>query len=162
MDFRQEHRHRSDLSRRYLELHEPHEIVKHVMEGANSRFATEVRLGDIIVAATNFGCGSSREHAAIALKQAGISIVIAESFACIFYRNCINLGLPLLVCPGISQQVTQGDHIEVELAAGTVKNVTRDTEVQGEALSQHVIDIIRAGGIKPLFKSKYGSPDCFA
>jgi len=141
---------------RYLELHEPQEIAKHVMEGASASFAAEVRPGDIIVASTNFGCGSSREHAAIALKKVGISVVIAESFACIFYRNCINLGLPLLVCPKVSELVTQGDYIEADLAAGTVKNITQNTEVQGEALSEHIINIIRAGGVKPLFKAKFG------
>ncbi len=142
---------------RYLELHEPHEIAKHVMEGANSMFAAEVRPGDIIVGSTNFGCGSSREHAAIALKHVAISVVVAESFACIFYRNCINLGLPLLVCPSISSHVAQGDTVEVDLAAGIVKNLSRGTEIQGEALSDHIINIIRAGGIKPLFKAKYAA-----
>lgn len=141
---------------RYLELHEPADIAKHAMEGANPKFSKEVKTGDIIVASTNFGCGSSREHAAITIKHSGVSVVVAESFARIFYRNCINLGVPLLVCPGISGKVAEGDELEVDLNNGVVKNLTQGTTIQGEGLSEHAMNIIRAGGVKPMFKAKYG------
>lgn len=141
---------------RYLELHEPADIAKHAMEGADPKFSKEVKSGDIIVASTNFGCGSSREHAAITIKHSGVSVVVAESFARIFYRNCINLGVPLLVCPGISGKITEGDELEVDLTTGVVKNLTQGTSMQGEALSEHAMNIIRAGGVKPMFKAKYG------
>ncbi|MDP3487307.1 MAG: 3-isopropylmalate dehydratase, partial [Bacillota bacterium] len=108
------------------------------------------------VAATNFGCGSSREHAAIAIKYSGVSVVVAESFARIFYRNCINLGVPLLVCPGVSEKVSEGDSVEVSLTTGEVKNFTQGVTLQGEVLSAHAMAIIEAGGVKPMFKAKYG------
>jgi len=141
---------------RYLELHEPANVAKHAMEGANPQFSKSVQQGDIIVAATNFGCGSSREHAAIAIKHSGVGVVIAESFARIFYRNCINLGVPLLVCPGISSKVNEGDSLTLDLTTGKVKNLTQGTALQGEALSAHAMVIIEAGGVKPMFKAKYG------
>lgn len=141
---------------RYLELFEPADVAKHAMEGANPEFAKQVQTGDVIVAATNFGCGSSREHAAIAIKYSGVSVVVAESFARIFYRNCINLGVPLLVCPGVSEKVSEGDSVEVSLTTGEVKNFTQGVTLQGEVLSAHAMAIIEAGGVKPMFKAKYG------
>ncbi len=141
---------------RYLELHDPADISKHVMAGASPEFAEKVVNGDIIVASTNFGCGSSREQAAIAIKHAGVGAIVAESFARIFYRNCINLGIPLLVCPGIGAITGEGDQITVDLATGAVHNLTKGTTTQGEALSEHVMNIIAAGGVKPMFKAKYG------
>lgn len=141
---------------RYLPLHEPADIAEHIMEGADPGFAAKVNKGDIIVASTNFGCGSSREQAATAMSHAGIGAIVAESFARIFYRNCINLGVPLLVCPGVVQAVNNGDEVSLDLATGEVKNLTQGTTLRAEALSEHALSIIAAGGVKPMFKSKYG------
>ena len=107
--------------------------------------------GDIVVAATNFGCGSSREHAAITLKTSGVSVVIAESFARIFYRNAINLALPLLVCKGIRNP---GDELKVNLEKGTVENKTTGVVLQGEKLSPYAMNILEKGGIKAIFRGR--------
>jgi len=98
----------------YLDLTDPEQVRQHAMEGVDARFVTALQPGDMIVVATNFGCGSNREHAAVALKALGLGAVLAESFARIFYRNAINLGMPLLVCPGITQQVNRGDVLSVD------------------------------------------------
>lgn len=139
---------------RYLELSEPEEIARHVMEGADSSFPERYQAGGIIVGGTNFGCGSSREHAVIALKTAGVKALIAESFARIFFRNCINLGLPLVICPEITQHVEEGDKLEVNLETGTVNNTSKDRKIQGEELSEFVLNFIKAGGVKPYYKEK--------
>ena len=139
---------------RYLELVEPKEIIKHCLEGADKNFSNDVKSGDILIAGTNFGCGSSREHAAIALKSSGIAIVIAESFARIFYRNSTNLALPLMICKGISTFADREDIIEVNLESGVIKNLTHETVIQGEKISEHIYKILNAGGIKPLFINK--------
>lgn len=139
---------------RYLELVEPKEIIKHCLEGADETFAKDVKSGDILIAGTNFGCGSSREHAAIALKSSGIGIVIAESFARIFYRNSTNLALPLMICKGISTFAQREDIIEVNIESGLIKNLTQKTVIQGEKISEHIYDILNAGGIKALFLNK--------
>lgn len=139
---------------RYLELVNPEEIARHCMEGADPTFIERMSPGDILVGGTNFGCGSSREHAAIAIKSAGVSVVLAESFARIFYRNAINLALPLMVCPGISQKVKTGDMLEVNLEKGTVVNKTTGETITGEKLSEYAMHILESGGIKPLFKKK--------
>ena len=140
---------------RYLELVESAEIALHVMEGADPDFAGRFQPGGIIVAGTNFGCGSSREHAAIALQTAGISLVLAESFGRIFYRNCINLGLPVMVCPGIRAGITEGDLLEANLETGAIENITAGTLFNGEKLSLHALRILESGGIKPLMKTKF-------
>lgn len=140
---------------RYLELTEPAAIARHALEGADPAFCTRFQPGGIVVGGTNFGCGSSREHAAIALQSAGVSLVVAESFARIFFRNAINLGLPLLVCPGIANRVQEGDELEVNLETGTVQNLTRGEEYRGERLSAYVLNILAAGGIKPLMRAKF-------
>lgn len=139
---------------RYLELVKPEEIAAHCMEGADPEFASRMKPGDIIVAATNFGCGSSREHAAITINHAGVSVVLAESFARIFYRNAINLALPLMVCPGISQKVNDGDRLNVNLETGQVVNRTTGETIQGEKISEYAMNILEHGGIKPLFREK--------
>lgn len=141
---------------RYLELTQPDKIAEHVLEGADPTFRQRFERGGIVVAGTNFGCGSSREHAAITLQSAGVSLVLAESFARIFYRNAINLGLPLLVCPGIASKVQEGDILEVNLETGLVKNVTRDEQIQGERLSDYALRLLAAGGIKPLMRARFG------
>ncbi len=140
---------------RYLELVEAAEIAKHCLEGADPEFLNHMSPGDLVVAGTNFGCGSSREQAPIALINAGVSMVLAESFARIFFRNAINLALPLMVCPGIRQQVTDGDVLRVEIEQGIVYNLTQNTEIRGEKISDYTMNILNHGGIKPLFRRKY-------
>lgn len=138
----------------YLELVETKDIANHCLEGADPDFVKKMRKGDIVVAGTNFGCGSSREHAAITLQGAGVGVVIAESFARIFYRNAINLALPLLVCKGISGKVKEGDELTVNIKTGEIKNVTTGLLLQGEKLSAYAIDLFEAGGIKEIFRKR--------
>lgn len=137
---------------RYLELVDPEDIKKHCLEGVDEKFAKEVREGDIVVAGTNFGCGSSREHAAITLKTSGVSIVLAESFARIFYRNATNLALPLMICKDISKKVKTGDILEVHVREGYVINKTSNVKIYGEKISNYIFNIVERGGIKKLFK----------
>ena len=144
---------------RYLELTDPEDVVKHVMEGADPGFAKEFQPGDIVVASTNFGCGSSREHAAVTLKAAGVGAILADSFGRIFYRNAINLGIPLLVCPHIHDHVKKGDMLKIDLATGQVTNETTGTTTQAQPLSDYVMMILESGGIKPLIKKQYGQKE---
>ena len=109
---------------RYLNLNTPEELAPHCLEGVDPEFAGRVQPGDIIVAETNFGCGSSREHAPLAIRGAGVSCVVAKSFARIFYRNAINLGLPILECPEAVDGSDPGDELAVELETGTIRNLT--------------------------------------
>lgn len=139
---------------RFLELVKPSDIAAHCLEGADPTFIKRVSNGDIVVAGTNFGCGSSREHAAIALISAGVSVVLAESFARIFFRNSINLALPLMVCPGISEMVHAEDILEVNLEMGIVKNKTTGQTIKGQKISEYAMNILESGGIKPLIKKK--------
>jgi len=113
--------------------------------------------GDVVIAETNFGCGSSREHAPITLVSAGVSVVLAESFARIFFRNSINLALPLMVCPGITRKVTSGDTLEVNLEKGEVLNKTTGELIIGEKISEYAMTILEAGGIKPMTKAKFAA-----
>ncbi len=136
---------------RYLELTDWKEIASHCLEGADPNFASSMDNGDIVVAETNFGCGSSREHAAIALLHAGVGCVLAESFARIFYRNAINLALPLMVCPKIGSMVHQGDQLRVNLETGLVENMTTGESLQGQRISEYAMNILQSGGIKPMF-----------
>lgn len=142
---------------RYLELTAKADIASHCMEGARPGFAREVKKGDIIVAGKNFGCGSSREHAAITLKEAGVSAVVAESFARIFFRNAINLGLPVIACKKIHDNVKEGEILEIDLSTGQIKNQNTGETYRGEGLSEFVLSILENGGIKPLFKERYGN-----
>ena len=140
---------------RYLDLTDAPDVAKHAMEGGEDPdFAKDFKPGDIIVAGTNFGCGSSREHAAITLKTAGVSAVIAESFARIFYRNGINLGVPLLVSPGIAGNVARGDILEVDLEKSELVNRTKNRAFQIEPVTDYAKNILEAGGIKSLLKSE--------
>jgi len=141
---------------RYLELTDPEDVVKHAMEGADPGFAKEFQLGDIVVASTNFGCGSSREHAAVTLKTLGVGAILADSFGRIFYRNGINLGIPLLICPRIHARVKKGDILKIDLATGLVTNETSGATAQAQPLSDYVMMILESGGIKPLIKNQYG------
>ncbi|MTI49325.1 3-isopropylmalate dehydratase small subunit [Sporosalibacterium faouarense] len=139
---------------RYLELVEPQEIASHAMEGVDPNFSEKFNKGDIIIADKNFGCGSSREHAVITLKTVGVSAIISESFARIFYRNSINLGLPLIICQGILDFVNEGDELEVHLIEGKIKNITTGKEIFGEKLPSFVLDMIAEGGIKQYYIKK--------
>jgi 3-isopropylmalate/(R)-2-methylmalate dehydratase small subunit len=141
---------------RYLDLTDSEQVGRHAMEGVDPHFAREVQPGDVIVAATNFGCGSSREHAAVALKVSGIAALLAESFARIFYRNSINLGLPLLVCPGIAKLVKRGNMLAVDWTAGKVINETTGAVVLFQPFSPYVIAILENGGIKPMIRKQMG------
>lgn len=126
------------------------------MEGADLNFTKTMVPGDIVVADRNFGCGSSREHAAITLKHAQVGAVVAESFARIFFRNAINLGVPLMVSPGIVSKVSPGDHLEVDLAKGEVRNLTKKEVYRGERLADNVLEILAQGGIKSVFRKRLG------
>ena len=141
---------------RFLDLTDPDQVGKHALEGADPNFVKEVQPGDLIVASTNFGCGSSREHAAVTLKAAGVGAILADSFGRIFYRNAINLGVPLIVCPGISRIVKRGDVLRVEMESGQVINETTGATAQAQPLSDYVMTILTSGGIKPLIKQQYG------
>ncbi len=132
---------------KYLELVDPEEMAKHAMEGIDPDFPRKIQKGDIVVGGTNFGCGSSREHAPLALKYAGIDAVIAESFARIYYRNSINIGLPALECPGITEAVKEGDTVEVDVTGGTVKNTRTGAELPFTPLPGFMIEILGEGGL---------------
>lgn len=139
---------------RYLEITEPSEVALHAMEGVDKNFVKEIKEGDIIIASTNFGCGSSREHAAITLKEAGVGAVIADSFGRIFFRNGINLGLPLMVCPKISEMVKAGDTLSVNLLTGEIINNSSEQKAWAQPFSQYVLEILEHGGIKSLIKEQ--------
>jgi len=134
---------------RYMELTDPDEIAEKVFEEYDPSFRKEVQPGDIIVGGNNFGCGSSREHAPIALKKNGVSIVLAESFARIFYRNAINIGLPALECPGIHGAVEKGDILEVDVTGGTVRNLSNGEELMFKPLPSFMVEVLNAGGLAP-------------
>jgi len=140
---------------RYLAIVEPQEIAKYVMTGIEEQELVPLVPGSIVVAGTNFGCGSSREHAVIALMNANVKAVVAESFARIFFRNAINLGLPLLVCKDISSHVKTGDALSVNIDEGTITNESTGQVFQGEKMGEHILNIIAAGGIKNMMKDKY-------
>lgn len=132
---------------RYLNVSEPAELSKHCMEDIDREFLSRVQPGDIMMATTNFGCGSSREHAPLALKAAGISCVIAGSFARIFYRNAINIGLPLLECAEAIDNTKAGDILEVDLATGRIKNLTIGREFAAKPYPEFMAQLISAGGL---------------
>ena len=139
---------------RYLVLTDEKELAKHAMEGLDPEFNGKVQEGDIILAGKNFGCGSSREHAPIALKAAGISAVVAESFARIFYRNAINVGLPLLESEKISSKITEGDKIELNMDKGILKDETTGEEYKLKKLPEFMLEILNNGGLIPYLKEK--------
>jgi 3-isopropylmalate/(R)-2-methylmalate dehydratase small subunit len=137
---------------RYLELTDPEDVGKHAMEGADPSFLREFESGDLIVASTNFGCGSSREQAAVTLKAIGIGAILADSFARIFYRNAVNLGIPVVVCQHIHEIVKRGDQLKVDLASGQVTNETTGATALAQPLSEYVMTILASGGIKELIR----------
>ena len=132
---------------RYLTANTAEELGKHAMEDLDPNFAKMVRAGDVMVAKANFGCGSSREHAPMALRGAGVSCVIAENFARIFFRNAINIGLPVLECPEAAEKVQPGDELHVNLISGKIWNATRQEEYQAAAYPPAIMEIISAGGL---------------
>lgn len=132
---------------RYLNSSDPAELATHCMEDIDKDFIHKVQPGDIIVADKNFGCGSSREHAPIAIKAAGVSCVIAETFARIFYRNAINIGLPIIECPEASRGIEAGDEVEVDFDSGIITNKSKGTQFQGQAFPAFMQKIIAAGGL---------------
>jgi 3-isopropylmalate/(R)-2-methylmalate dehydratase small subunit len=132
---------------RYLNISESAELAKHCMEGIDKDFVKKVKAGDIIVATTNFGSGSSREHAPLAIKAAGISCVIAKSFARIFFRNAINIGLPLLECDEAVDKIKAGDILEVDLSSGRIKNLANDMEFRAKSYPDFMAELISAGGL---------------
>ena len=132
---------------RYLNSSDPAELAKHCMEDIDKEFVSKVNKGDIIVADKNFGCGSSREHAPIAIKAAGVSYVIAETFARIFYRNAINIGLPIIECPEASKGIEAGDEVEIDFDSGMIYNRTKGTSFQGQAFPPFMQKIIAAEGL---------------
>ncbi len=141
------------IAGRYLTSTDPKVLGEHAMENVDPQFVKKVQPGDIIVAATNFGCGSSREQAPIALKAAGISCVVADTFARIFYRNSINIGFPVVECPGLHEKVQEGDSVTVDLAAGVVV-LASGTRVPFHPLPPNILDILNAGGLVPKLRAE--------
>ena len=132
---------------RYLNSSDPAELALHCMEDIDKEFIKNVKKGDIIVANKNFGCGSSREHAPIAIKAAGVSCVIAETFARIFYRNSINIGLPIIECPEAAAEIEAGDEVEIDFDTGIITDHTKGTTYQGQAFPEFMQKIIAAEGL---------------
>jgi 3-isopropylmalate/(R)-2-methylmalate dehydratase small subunit len=132
---------------RYLNSSDPKELATHCMEDIDKEFVSKVQPGDIIVADKNFGCGSSREHAPIAIKASGVSCVIAETFARIFYRNSINIGLPIIECPDAAKAIHAGDEVKVDFDSGVITDVTTGQEFQGQAFPPFMQKIIDCEGL---------------
>lgn len=142
---------------RYLNTSVPEELAKHCMEDLDANFVSKIEFGDILVAEENFGCGSSREHAPIAIKAAGISVIIAKSFARIFYRNAINTGLPIMESPEAVDGIRDGDEVEVDADAGVIVNVTRGQTYRAQPFPPFVKDIIEKGGLIEAVRQKVGA-----
>ena len=132
---------------RYLNSSDPKELATHCMEDIDKEFVNNVKTGDIIVANKNFGCGSSREHAPIAIKAAGVSCVIAETFARIFYRNAINIGLPIIECEEAAKAISAGDEVKVDFDSGVITNITTGQTYQGQAFPEFMQKLIACGGL---------------
>ncbi|MBQ6218370.1 MAG: 3-isopropylmalate dehydratase small subunit [Methanosphaera sp.] len=137
----------SILPGRYLTLTSPEDLGKHVMEGYDLHYKDKIQEGDIIVAGSNFGCGSSREHAPIAIKAAGIKAVVAKSFARIFYRNATNIGLPLVEAPNGPDEINEEDMLEINLEEGTLKNETQNKDYDFTKLPEFMFEIVENGGL---------------
>ena len=139
---------------RYLNVYDPAELAQHCMEDIDCDFVKRVKPGDIIVAGNNFGCGSSREHAPLAIKAAGVSCVIASSFARIFYRNALNIGLPILECAEAVDKTKAGDTLEVDLNTGKITNITRNLTFKAKPFPDFMLELIKAGGLIEYTKRK--------
>jgi 3-isopropylmalate/(R)-2-methylmalate dehydratase small subunit len=132
---------------RYLNTSDPKELAKHVMEDADRDFASKSKAGDLIVAGANFGCGSSREHAPIAIKAASLQAIVAKSFARIFYRNAFNIGLPIFESEEASEKISEGDEIEIDADTGRIRNITQGEEYAAKAIPPFMQELISAGGL---------------
>jgi len=139
---------------RYLNQSDPVELAKHAMEDERPEFIKEVREGDILLADKNFGCGSSREHAPIALKAAGISCIIAKNFARIFYRNALNIGLPLLESPEASDSIRDGDRVRVDMNTGEIFNLTQGKKFSATPIPPFMQELLKDGGLIPHLRKK--------
>jgi len=139
---------------RYLNVSEPAELARHCMEDIDKDFVKRVQPGDIIMATTNFGCGSSREHAPLAIKAAGVSCIIAKTFARIFFRNAINIGLPLLECEEAVTQTEAGDILEVDLSSGRIKNLTKGKKFTAQPYPDFMAELISTGGLVEYTKKR--------
>ena len=132
---------------RYLNTADKRELASHCMEDIDREFVRKVKQGDIMVAGRNFGCGSSREHAPIAIKESGIALIIAKSFARIFYRNAINIGLPIIECEAAAEEIEAGDEVEMDFDTGLIRNITKNREYKAQAFPAFIQSIIAAGGL---------------
>ena len=132
---------------RYLNTSDPMELASHCMEDIDKDFSKKVNKGDIIVANKNFGCGSSREHAPLAIKSSGVSCVIASTFARIFYRNSINIGLPIIECDEAAKVIENGDELEIDFTTGVIENLTKKEKYQGEPFPEFMQNIINSNGL---------------
>ena len=141
---------------RYLATQDPKELASHCMEDIDTTFVQRVRPGDILVAGWNFGCGSSREHAPIAIKASGVSCVIAKTFARIFYRNAINIGLAILECEAASDGIREGDEVSVDFDTGVITNVTKGETYQAEPFPEFIKDMIQKGGLMASIQARKG------
>ncbi|MCL2380521.1 MAG: 3-isopropylmalate dehydratase small subunit [Treponema sp.] len=141
---------------RYLNIADKKELAAHCMEDIDSDFVKKVRRGDIMVGGLNFGCGSSREHAPIVILESGISCVIAKTFARIFYRNAINIGLPILECPQASEGIAAGDEVSVDFGTGIITNISKGESYTAAPFPQFIREIIAAGGLLASIKKKQG------
>jgi len=140
---------------RYLNVSDPEELAKHCLEGIDPGFIKRVKAGDIIMATNNFGCGSSREHASLAIKASGISCVIAKSFARIFFRNAINIGLPVLECAEAVDNTENGQTLEIDLASGKIRNLNSGREFTAEPYPEFMARLISAGGLIEYTKKRF-------
>ncbi|MBI5789378.1 MAG: 3-isopropylmalate dehydratase small subunit [Candidatus Schekmanbacteria bacterium] len=141
---------------RYLNTSDPVELAKHCMEDLDITFAGKVKAGNILVAGSNFGCGSSREHAPISIKAVGVSCVIAKTFARIFFRNAIDIGLPIVECPEASEKIQMGDEIIVDVNKGVIKNLTRNETYQARPFPPFMQELIQAGGLMNYVRKQLG------
>ena len=141
---------------RYLNTSDPEELAKHAMEDADPEFVNKIQAGDVIVAGKNFGCGSSREHAPVAIKHAGVSVVVADSFARIFYRNSFNTGLPIIECPEAVEGIKEGDEVEVDMDTGQVTNLTTGQTYRAQPMPPFMQSLLEAGGLIPYIRKKRG------
>lgn len=141
---------------RYLNIVDRAELTSHCMEDIDKEFIKKVKPGDVMAVGKNFGCGSSREHAPLVIKLAGISCIIAESFARIFYRNAVNIGLPILECPEAARDLADGDRVKIDLESGKITNITKGSYYQAESFPEFMQDIMNAGGLINYVGGKVG------
>ena len=144
---------------RYLDVYEPEQMAKYCMEDIDLEFKDRVSEGDVVVAGRNFGCGSSREQAVLCLRYAGVRAVVAGSFARIFFRNCINQGMPAIECPQAHSAFETGDEVELDIETGVLRNITKGTEVGFKPLPPFLMEIIGDGGLVPHLKKRLGGEE---